>query len=132
MVSPIGRIRHLADIDSADEGVQAEAERQAINSPVQGFGSDINFVSLIKLWRMMRPVWNTEARVVLMVHDAIAFEIKNEYLNKWLPIIKETMEDMTTLEEWFNCRIDVPIEVEIEFGTHWGDAVVWDGKEVKI
>jgi DNA polymerase-1 len=131
MVSPIGRIRHLTDVDSADEGVQAEAERQAINSPVQGFGSDINFVSLIRLWRMMKPVWHTEARINLMVHDAEGFYIKNEYINKWLPIIKNTMEDMSTLKDWFNCEIDIPIEVEIEYGSHWGaDCKVWHGEEV--
>src|SRR5690606_8766107 len=52
--SPLGRIRHLPDIYSPDKGVRMEAERQAINSPVQGFASDLAVIAMIYINRRFR------------------------------------------------------------------------------
>jgi DNA polymerase-1 len=66
--SAIGRVRHLPDIESGDEEIRKEAERQAINSPVQSLASDMMLLSMILLHAMMDP---GEARIVGTVHSSI-------------------------------------------------------------
>jgi DNA polymerase-1 len=116
--SPIGRVRHLPDIYSSDRGVAGEAERQAINSPVQSFASDLMLMSLVLLDRRFRP---DTARIVGTVHDALLFEVRKRALEEVAPVIRETMEDMSPLMDWFGCEVDVPIKVEITYGKYWGD-----------
>lgn len=118
--TPMGRVRHLPDIYSPDHGVSAEAERQAINSPVQAFASDMCALSLVLLAKRFRQE-GIEAYPIGTVHDAVNWEIKAEHLATALPIIKETMEDLP-LYELFGCDIDVPIVADAKVGTRWGQA----------
>lgn len=120
--SPLGRVRHLPDIYSPDEGVRAEAERQAINSPVQGFASDLAVLSMIEINRKFREL-NIAAYCLGLVHDAINFEIRDDHLARALPIIKDTMEDMSIVRKKFGVHIDVPIISDLKIGQHWGDSI---------
>jgi uracil-DNA glycosylase family 4 len=120
VASPIGRIRHLPDIDSDDEAVQHEAERQAINSPVQSFASDLALIGMILINRAFKR-HGIDGYVLGLVHDAINFEIKEEDLPRALPIIKDIMEN-PPLEKWFGVNLDVPIVADIKVGKHWGGA----------
>lgn len=118
--TPMGRVRHLPDIDSAIPDVQAEAERQAINSPVQGFASDMAALSMVHVAREFRRRGLT-AHPIGTVHDAVNFEIPNHELREALPVIKDTMETLP-LERLFGVHLDVPIIADIKVGTHWGGA----------
>lgn len=120
--SPIGRVRHLPDIHSPDEGVRAEAERQAINSPVQSFGSDLAVVSMVQINKKFRKR-GIEGHCLGLVHDAVNFEIRNDHVARALPIIKDTMEDMRIVEKKFGVHVDIPIIADLKVGQHWGDAV---------
>lgn len=115
--SPIGRVRHLPDVYSGDKKVRGEAERQAINSPVQSFASDLMLLSLVRLSGILDQ---RRARIVGSVHDSILFEIRDSYLGEAAPIIKETMEDMSVVEERFGVEMTVPIECELKAGQFWG------------
>lgn len=117
VASLIGRIRHLPDIDSENEEVRAEAERQAINSPVQGLASDFNLLAMCILHKLMPP---DEARIVASVHDALLFEIREDVKDKWIPIIRDTMENLP-LKKWFDVELDVPLKVDIKVGKHWSE-----------
>lgn len=115
--SPIGRVRHLPDIDSRDKGVMMEAERQAINSPVQSLASDFTLLAMILL--------SQRGYLILgLVHDALLFEVEEDKLDTQLPIIKETMENLPLLE-LFELDVTVPIEVELKVGSHWSEGEVW-------
>lgn len=118
--TPMGRIRHLPDIYSPDQGVAAEAERQAINSPVQAFASDMCALSLVLLAKRFRRE-GVRAYPIGTVHDAVNWEIHADDLAYALPIIKETMENLP-LKELFGCSIDVPIIADAKVGTRWGQA----------
>jgi len=115
--SPLGRVRHLPDVRSGDKKVRAEAERQAINSPVQSTATDIMLLSLVRLSNELR---SRLSRVVGTVHDAILFEIHDSYRDEALPLIKARMEDMDHVRRTFGADISVPIEVEIKVGQYWG------------
>lgn len=115
--SPIGRIRHLPTIDSTDEKVQGEAERQAINAPVQGFASDLTVLAMVLLKDELDP---EQCRIIGNVHDAILAEATDEYAEKAAKIIKDTMENLP-LEKLFGYKMTVPIEAEVTIGRYWGE-----------
>jgi hypothetical protein len=57
-----------------------------------------------------------------LVHDAINFEVRNDQVADVLPIIKDTMEDMSIVRKKFGVVLDVPIIADLKVGQHWGDA----------
>lgn len=116
--NPIGRVRHLPDIHSKDRGVQGEAERQAINSPVQSFASDLMLVALLELHKQMNP---QEAVIVGTVHDSILCEIRDDVLLGYVRMIRDTMEDMSIVRRKFGTEVTVPIVADVEVGTHWSE-----------
>lgn len=115
--SSIGRVRHLPDIDSDDEKVRQEAERQAINSPVQSLGSDLMLLAMNTLHEIMSP---DEAAIVGTVHDSILFEVREDVVDKWVPIIRQTMEH-PPLKKKFGVDLTVPLKADITVGTHWSE-----------
>lgn len=120
--SPIGRVRHLPDVYSADRGVKAEAERQSINSPVQSFASDLMLVSMVLLDDTLSP---REAYLVGTVHDAILLLVRDRALPWVVPLVKKTMEKrcVKAVKDWFGCEVTVPLEAEVKVGQAWGTGV---------
>lgn len=127
--SAIGRVRHLPDIYSPDPGVQAEAERQAINSPIQALGSDMAVLSMVEINRKFRKK-GIRGHCLGLVHDAINYEIKDEDVPRALPIIKTTMEDTTLLYKKFGTHLDVPIIADVKLGNHWGGSIEMEAEMV--
>lgn len=121
VTSAIGRIRRLPDVHSSESGLRAEAERQAINSPIQGLANDLTTLggALCK-----ERISRDRFRVIGFVHDAMLFYYRLDAAEEVLSIIKETMENLP-LEEKFGMIMRVPIEVEVKIGAHWGEGKVW-------
>lgn len=114
-----GRIRHLPGVYSTDKGVRAEAERQAINSPVQGFGSgDLKAMAMIQIYETFN-----QKDVVIKgeVHDSILMWIRTDMLEKHIPVIKSIMEHPNLLEV-FGINMTVPLVADFELGP-WGTGV---------
>jgi DNA polymerase-1 len=120
--SPIGRVRHLPDILSSDNAVRLEAERQAINSPVQSMASDLMLFSMVQLQPHLNP---NEAAMVGTLHDAIFFEVREEKVHDYIPIIREVMENLP-LRRTFGIELSVPIVADVEVGQHWGEGETVD------
>jgi DNA polymerase-1 len=114
--SPLGRVRHLPDMDSSDKGVRAESERQAINSPVQSTASDIMLTAAMLLEKKGIPV-------IGLVHDAGLFEVPEDQSDDACATVKEVMENdaLNYLKHKFGTEITVPIVAEVEVGTHWSE-----------
>lgn len=128
--SLLGRKRRLPDAmlrgdDPLTEAKRANAERQAINSPVQSLASDINLAACVELWQELSPEY---FRIVGTVHDAILMEVREDMLPVVLPRIKQAMEHPRLLKEW-NVKMSVPIVSEVEVGP-WGDAKVWEPEKI--
>jgi uracil-DNA glycosylase family 4 len=115
-----GRIRHLPMIDSSDETIQQEAQRQAINSPVQEFGSSLGVMAIGRLNEEIDP---SILRVIGFVHDAIVYLVKKEYLTWGMRTVKRYMEN-NPLEEVFGFRMPLPIVADVGFGENLGE--VWE------
>lgn len=110
-----GRLRRLPGIHSKDRALRAECERQAINSPVQGFIGDFKAFALVELEEKLD---RTKSRVVGEVHDSILFWVRTEHLETELPKIAAIMQNPELLKE-LNIKLPVPIDVELEYGP-WG------------
>lgn len=115
--SPIGRVRHLPSINSGDEFLQGQAEREAINAPVQGFASDLTVLSMVLLQNKLDT---GRASIIGNVHDAVLFEIDDDYVKTATEIIKSTMENLP-LKKYFGYTPTIPIQVDITVGDHWGE-----------
>jgi DNA polymerase-1 len=120
--SPIGRIRHLPDIESQDKEVRAEAERQAINSPVQSLASDMMLLSMTILDKELDP---ERAMLVGTIHDSILGDLEDGYVDEGCTIMKQVMEDVEPIRRKFGAEITVPIVADIEVGQHWGEGEPW-------
>lgn len=111
-----GRIRHLPMIDSSDDGIKAEAERQAINSPVQEFGSSLGVMALGRMEQEIDPQY---LQIVGFVHDAIYAYVPKKYVEWGAKTLRWYMET-NPLEEWFGRRMRCPIVADAGFGTSLG------------
>ena len=112
-----GRIRHLPMVDSAEEYIQQEAMRQAINSPVQEFGSSLGVMALGRMEEEIDPEY---LQIVGFIHDAIVVYIKKEYLDWGLKTVKGFMES-NPIGEWFGSEMLCPIVADAGFGTNLGE-----------
>lgn len=111
-----GRRRRLPGINSVDKGVQAESERQSINSPVQGFGSgDLKAMAMVEISEEFSL---DEVRIKGEVHDSILMWVRTDLLESAIPQIKAIMEQPRRLEE-FKIKLDVPLVADFEVGP-WG------------
>lgn len=118
-----GRIRHLPMVESEDQMVQQEAERQAINSPVQEFGSSLGIMAIS---RLHEEVDSRYLAPVAFVHDAIYCWVPYQYLEWGAKTLKHYMQT-NPLEEWFNLRMKCPIVADVSFGLNLGDTHEMEG-----
>lgn len=114
--SPIGRKRFLPDINSSNFRARGQAERQSINSGVQGFASDMCTSALADIV-FSKEIDHDRCIVLGSVHDAILFEIRDDYVEEVAPKLKYTMEHPSILE---GLDIPIPIIADAEVAQAWG------------
>jgi DNA polymerase-1 len=105
-----GRLRHLADLRSSDGMRRAQAERIAQNTPIQGTAADLLKMAMVALRDPVVP----GARMVLTVHDELAFEVPEGEAHEAAEKIRRAMTSVA--------RLDVPLVVEVGQGSTWADA----------
>lgn len=108
-----GRFRALPDIYSCDFGAKNAAIRQAINTPVQGTGSDLLLSAMIEIDKEL-----TYASLVGSVHDSILIEAPETMAEQAVADIKRIMESPKLLNT-FNIKLSVPLVADVEVGA-WG------------
>ena len=123
VVSPIGRVRRLPEVWDANDYLVGKAERSAINSPVQGFASDLMQMSAASISGLLSgssPAVSG-ARMVGTVHDSVLIEVPRETA---IQTAEECRQRMVTVADEvrrrFRLDFDVPLDVEGEIGTRWG------------
>ena len=113
-----GRRRHFPGIQSTAPFIRAQAERMAINAPVQGTAADLMRIAVIDVFTYIeKEKLHEEVHMLLQVHDELVFEIKHEVKGKHIKKIKALMEGAMHEKENFG----VPIAVGISQGTNWGE-----------
>lgn len=114
--SPIGRKRWFDNINSYDFKKRSADERQAINSPVQGFGSDLCTSALAEIV-FSKELDHTRFNVLGSVHDAILFEIKDDYVDELVPKLQSIMENPPIVK---GLDVPIPLVADVEVSSCWG------------
>lgn len=113
-----GRRRHFAGIKSPIPYIKAAAERMAINAPIQGSQADIIRIAMVRVAQELeKPEWKDDVFMLLQVHDELLFEVKEDVVEKVVPVLKGIMEGVLTQKETGG----VPIITEAAVGKNWGE-----------
>ncbi len=110
----LGRRRYLRDINSKNGVLRSHAERNSINTPVQGTAADMIKMAMIKIHEVFKKE-NIASKMILQVHDELVFDARKDELEKIKPIIEENMK--TALP-----NLSVPILVGMDTGNNWLEA----------
>ena len=111
----MGRKRWLRDINSANFTVRGFAERNAINSPIQGTAADMIKLAMIKTHAAMKKE-GFKSKMILQVHDELVFDATKDEVKELKPLIIECMQTAMVLPG------KVPVTAECGEGKNWLDA----------
>lgn len=115
-----GRKRHFSGMRSSAPFIRAQAERMAINAPVQGTAADAMRVAMNNVYQYILTENKTDdVRILLQVHDELLFEIKTEIVEKEMPKLVALMEGVLAGYE----TRGVPIKVDVAVGLNWAELV---------
>jgi DNA polymerase-1 len=107
------RRRYLPDIQHKNRVIRGEAERMAINTPIQGTAADLIKKAMIRIHgRLLEQGFGT--RMLLQVHDELVFEVPEPEVERVTPLIREEMEGVFPLS--------VPLRVDMKSGRNWDEA----------
>ncbi|MDD0852435.1 DNA polymerase I [Halobacteriovorax sp. GB3] len=107
-----GRKRFLPDIMSSNRNIKANAERMAINSPIQGTAADIIKIAMINIQKTLEEK-ELKSKMILQVHDELIFDVPENELEQMKAIVREGMEKVVNLR--------VPLSVDMGYGVNWFD-----------
>lgn len=110
-----GRRRRLPDLHSKVPTLKSNAERQAINAPIQGTGSDLTMLSIININRWLKEN-NKKSMIIATVHDSIVFDV---YIPELPELSKKVKEIMESVHEPYIDTV-VPIISDLELGVNYG------------
>ena len=108
-----GRRRYLADINNKNQNIRGNAERQAINMPIQGTAADMIKLAMIGIHQELASK-KLKSKMILQVHDELVFDVVKDEEVKMKKLVEEQMRTAMTL--------NVPLEVEIGVGKDWLEA----------
>ncbi len=109
----LGRRRYLADINSRNQSVRGNAERQAINMPIQGTAADMIKLAMISLdHEIIRR--ELKGKMLLQVHDELVFELPLSEREEMETLVVEKMQSAMPL--------NVPVKVDVGVGKNWLEA----------
>jgi DNA polymerase I len=108
----LGRKRWLRDIHSSNFTVRGFAERNAINSPIQGTAADMIKLAMVKLRSQLQGM-DIQSRMILQVHDELLFDVHKTEIELIKPIILSCMQEAMVLPN------QVPIVAETGIGENW-------------
>jgi len=111
----MGRKRWLKDINSANFTVRGFAERNAINSPIQGSAADMIKLAMIKVHEAFAKK-KFRSKMILQVHDELVFDALKEEVDLIRPVIIQCMQSALPLPN------DVPVLAEVGTGENWLEA----------
>lgn len=106
----LNRKRYIPTINGKNFMVRQQAQRYAMNTPIQGTGADILKLAMIEVDKALKEK-NLKSQMILQVHDELIFDVFEDELEEVMSLVKEKME---------NCiKMDVPLIVEGNYAKNW-------------
>jgi len=109
----LNRRRYLPDIHSDNRRVREFAERNAINTPIQGTAADLIKVAMINIFRRIKAE-RLASKMIMQVHDELVFEVPIAEIDRMKELVRHEMEQAIELS--------VPIKVDVGVGRNWLEA----------
>jgi len=106
----LNRRRYLPEIKSNNQAIKQFAERQAINTPVQGSAADLMKLAMINIQKELERQ-NLLSRLIITVHDELVFDVPNNETDMMIKLIRQQMEH--------SLELSVPVKVTIKTGSNW-------------
>jgi DNA polymerase I len=108
-----GRLRPIPEINSSDVPSRNRAEREAMNTPLQGSAADLLKLAMVKVHGRLAKE-RRKTRMILTVHDELVFEAPEAEIEEAREIVRVEMEGVYTMR--------VPLKVDLGVGKNWKDA----------
>ena len=108
-----GRLRPIPEIASGDVQARNRAEREAMNTPLQGTAADLMKLAMVKTQSRLKSE-QMQTRMILTVHDELVFEAPEAEIERAEALVREEMEGA------FSMR--VPLKVDLGVGQNWKEA----------
>lgn len=106
----LNRKRYIPTINDKNFMVRQQAQRYAMNTPIQGTGADILKLAMIEVDKALKEK-HLKSQMILQVHDELIFDVFEDELEEVMSLVKEKME---------NCiKMDVPLIVEGNYAKNW-------------
>jgi DNA polymerase-1 len=98
--------------------MKAQAERMAINAPIQGTQADIIKLAMTEADRLIeREGWRSHVRLLMQIHDELIYEVATDRVSHVAPVLRDAMERVAPID----MLRGVPIKAEVAVGKDWGD-----------
>lgn len=107
-----GRKRHIQEIQSNNQRVQAHGERMAVNMPIQGTAAEIIKLAMINISDKLN-IEDMKSKMLLQIHDELIFESQKSESKQLINILTNTMTNVVQLL--------VPLDINIEIGENLGE-----------
>jgi DNA polymerase-1 len=109
----LGRRRYFPQLKSGgNQNIRARAEREAINSPIQGTAADILKLAMIRMPSALQEA-GLAAKMLLQVHDEVVLECPKRELLLTARVVQEVMENAY--------HLSIPLTTDARWGVNWGD-----------
>lgn len=106
----LNRKRYIPTINDKNFMVRQQAQRYAMNTPIQGTGADILKLAMIEVDKALKEK-NLKSQMILQVHDELIFDVFEDELEEVMSLVKEKMEHCI--------KMDVPLIVEGNYAKNW-------------
>ncbi len=114
-----GRRRYLPELRGGQSGMRAQAERIAINTPIQGSAADLIKLAMVRLHSTIAEK-KLAARMLLQVHDELLLEVENDAMRATGDAVRREMEGVAELR--------VPLRVDLKAGPNWAELASYGAK----
>lgn len=108
----LGRRRYIPEINSTNVQLRNQAERMAVNMPIQGLAADIIKLAMLAADKLIAKKYR-EAKMVLQIHDELLFEVPEPMAQKFARDVKAEMESVY--------KLAVPLIADVKVGDNWGE-----------
>lgn len=108
----LGRRRYLPEINNKNQAIRQLAQRQAVNTPLQGSASDLIKKAMIDIYHQISKD-KFEAKMILQIHDELLFDLPKKEVKEFTLLVKDKMENVL--------KLDVPIRVDVKVGKNWAE-----------
>ena len=108
----LNRKRYISTINDNNFMVRQQAQREAMNTPIQGTGADILKLAMIEVDKALKEK-HLKSQMLLQVHDELIFDVFEDELEEVMSLVKDKMEHCI--------KLDVPLTVESNCGRNWSE-----------